>query len=51
MRLTLAFGRLIVIDFTLLEINDPDDKPDTVVIHHFNDDDTKDDPGDLFGGK
>lgn len=51
MRLQFTLGRMVVFDFTMFEIAEPEDKPDVVVVHHYSDDEDDDKPDDIFGSK
>lgn len=51
MRFIFTMGRVTIINITLFEVAEKIEDPDVVVVHHFNDDEDKPEPGDLFGGK
>lgn len=51
MRFIFTIGRVTIFDFTLFHIGELEDKPDVVVVHHYDDDEDKPEPDgpDLFG--
>lgn len=51
MRFVWTIGRLTLFDFTLFRIDEPNEEPDVVVVHHYNDEEDKpNDEPDMFGG-
>lgn len=51
MRILVSIGPVILLDLRLFHMEDPAG-PNVILIHHTeDDDDEKDEPGDLFGGK
>lgn len=52
MRFVWTIGRLTLIDFSFFRIEDTEEDPDVVVVHHYNNEgDDENDGPDLFGGK
>jgi len=51
MRFLLTFGRLVLFDVTMFQIQETHEDPDVVVVHHYNEDDEDkpDGPTDFFG--